>query len=174
LCFGSSYLSKWQSAAIFVLTLIVWCAMSSAGAPLLASELDSQWSTLTDAGLSAYRRNDLVNAEKLLSKALLKSHEFPASDPRRLKSMNTLAAVFVAQKRYTESIAVFESVVKLSERNMVSNPVAKDSANAQSIIALEQLVKLYRSLGKTGLAQTTQAKLNNLSKRVPVAKREFP
>lgn len=122
-----------------------------------SAELDSQWSTLTDSGLSAYRRSDLIGAEKLLSKALLKSHEFQAGDVRRLKSMNNLACVFVAQKRYSEAIAVFESVVKISETVAAPN---------ESILALSQSVRLYKALGKVKLAQAAQAKLVKLTKTI--------
>ena len=106
----------------------------------------------TDAGTKAGEEGRLAEAEKSFSLALQEAEKFDQGDPRLPTSLDNLATVYEAEKKYAEGEALFKRSLAIDEKILGPN----DSTIADR---LEVYSELLRKMGKTSDADKVDARI---------------
>ena len=110
------------------------CAVLLAGA---AAGSVATWDEEAQAGMQAYLHGDYAAAERHLLTALRTAEEIGPEDPRLALSLNNLALVYYAQRRYDEAEPLYQRAITITERAL-----GPDDPNLAA--SLGNLAELYR------------------------------
>ena len=119
---------------------------------LAATASDLQWEKLQHQGAEAFRKCEYGDAERLLTRAVLQAHAFPAGDMRLSKSAGELGRLLTVRGRFAEAQPYLEEEFHVKE-------LAIGNADGQMIPSMGSLVHFYLEYGNP-------AKADPLSERI--------
>src|SRR5262249_39076174 len=85
------------------MTWLLAAVLATAFRPEMGHAQDATWSTPHDAGWKAFQEGRLADAEKLLKSAAEGARRFGANDPRMATTLDHLAWVYCAQKKFSDA-----------------------------------------------------------------------
>ena len=104
------------SAILWMVSLIVVGGVSMH--PSQVSAQDTRWEHYMAEGAKAYQDGQESNAEMFYLAALQDLQNAGPEDPRLAATLNTLAVLYHAQKKYTQAEPLYQSVLKLLEQTV--------------------------------------------------------
>jgi len=123
---------KSRAIAITLLVLTGTCQARSQEMP---------WSSVGSAGIAAYQRWDLNEAEKLFEESAKEAEQFGSSDPRFAIALNNQAMCLFALGRYSEAESLFKQALAIDQR--IPGAGRSEVANI-----LNNLASVQEKLGK--------------------------
>ncbi len=133
--------TRWLLVGLLCLTL--W--------PVAASAQETRWETLIADAAKAYQKADYAEAEKLFLAALKEGERFGNQDPRFAASLNNLAALYVAQGKYTDAEPLLQRALAIGEKAL--GPEHPDVA-----AVLENYAALLHKLNRDAEADKMEAR----------------
>jgi len=101
----------------------------------------SLWQMYTDSGKAYFRLHQYRESENMLSAALQVAEPFGPQDPRLALSLNNLARLRQAQKRYGDAEALYNRALLISETE-------RGREHLDSAVCLSNLAGLFQVEGK--------------------------
>ncbi len=93
-----------------LLCLLLW--------PAHAVAQQADWERYMRTGAAAYQQGNYAEAVKQTKAALSAAEAFGPDDPRLATSLNNLAALYYAQRRYDEAEPLYQHAITITERAM--------------------------------------------------------
>ena len=141
----SSNLRRWRWVAAIAIALIIAAMLWSD--PAAGQTQQAQWAELNEAAVAAYRAGDYAAGTDAAGAALnLARAAFGDRDPRTLRSLDTLAALYMVQGRSGEVEPLFTQTLEL--RREVLGPTHPDTLRS-----LNNLASLYGRQGRDDEAE---------------------
>ena len=151
-------LRRWRWVAAIAVALIIAAMLWSD--PAAGQTEQAQWAELNEAAVAAYRAGDYAAGTDAAGAALnLARAAFGDRDPRTLRSLDTLAALYMIQGRSGEVEPLFTQALEL--RREVFGPT-----HLETLKSLNSLAGLYWSQGRYGEAEALFAQTLELRREV--------
>jgi tetratricopeptide (TPR) repeat protein len=135
---------------------------------------DSQWETVTTAGLQALAQRQYSAAVRHLQMALAIVESWPSAEPRVLSSIMNLATAYEAQGQYKLAEPLYQRALALQER-------LYGSEHPQLLDVLDAYIAMQRKMhpGRSLLPWSLTNRLVNRARRIrdreaEANRREFP
>ncbi len=100
-----------------------------------------QWQSYMTAGVAAYQQGDYPEAEKQFLAGLKEAKGFGQQDPRLATSLNNLAVLFKAQRKYAEAKPLYKRALAIRQK-------ALGPEHPHVATSLNNLAELYRAQGR--------------------------
>ncbi|SRR5579875_482055 len=133
------------SACGSILVTAILCSLWSAGAAQDKSGAAGEWEQLQKAGTEAFEAARYGDAERLLTRAVIKAGSFGESDIRFAKSLGELGRLYTVRARFTDAEPLLEEELRVREA-----VVGKDSL--EIVPAMSSLIQFYLAHGTTDKA----------------------
>lgn len=107
---------------------------------------DTLWDSYIDEGSKAYSEQDFVEAEKQYVAALKEAEKFGPQDSRLITSLDSLASVYEAQRKWVEAEPLHQRTLAIQENLLgLEHPDVADNLN--------NLALVYKAQGKYSEAE---------------------
>src|SRR5215813_15050800 len=127
------------SAILWVVGLIVVGGVSMH--PAQVSAQDTRWEHYMAEGAKAYQNGQETNAEMFYLAALEDIKKAGPEDPRLAATLNALAVLYHAQKKYAQAEPLYQQVLKLLEQTV-------GPEHSTLATTLNNLAVVYEAQGK--------------------------
>jgi tetratricopeptide (TPR) repeat protein len=113
------------------LLMMLCCAI---GAPQVHAQ-GTRWEHYMAEGVKAYQQGQEANAEKMYLAALADVEQAGPEDPRLAATLNTLAVLYHAQRKYAQAEAFYQRVLRLLEQTIgPEHPTLATTLNNLAIV----------------------------------------
>jgi tetratricopeptide (TPR) repeat protein len=107
---------------------------------------DTLWDSHIDEGSKAYSEQDFEEAEKQYLAAIKEAEKFGPQDSRLITSLDSLASVYEAQRKWVEAEPLYQRTLALQENLLgLEHPEVADNLNNLAIV--------YKAQGKYSEAE---------------------
>ncbi len=106
----------------------------------------TSWEQYTAAGTRAYQQGQYAEGEKLFLAALKEAEGFGQQDPRLAASLNNLAGLYRAQRKYAAAEPLYKRSLAIREKAL-----GPDHPNVAT--SLEYIAVLYQKTGREKAAE---------------------
>jgi len=135
---------SWKTQVLWGAWLLV--VLCCAGSPALVRAQGAQWEHYMAEGAKAYQQGQETNAEMFYLAALEDVEKAGPEDPRLAATLNTLAVLYHAQRRYAQAESFYQRVLRLLEQTIgPEHPTLATTLNNLAVV--------YESQGQYGAAE---------------------
>lgn len=123
-----------QNAMVWMVVGGLLVALAAWRIPL-AEARETHWEQFMAEGLSAFQQGQEAEAEKLYRAALEEVEGTGSDDPRLAATLNTLAVLYHAQRKYAQAEALYQRVFKLLEHTLgADHPTLATTMNNLAVV----------------------------------------
>ena len=134
----------WRAHTLWGVWLLV--AICCTGGSLLVRAQGTRWEHYMAEGVKAYQQGQETNAEKFYLAALEEVENAGPEEPRLAATLNTLAVLYQAQRKYAQAVSFYQRVVRLLEQTIgPEHPTLATTLNNLAVV--------YEAQGEYGAAE---------------------
>ena len=134
---------RWRTQTLWGAWLIVVICCTGGTSPAQAQ--GAPWQHQMAAGFKAYQQGQEANAERFYLAALAEVENAGPEDPRLAATLNTLAVLYHAQRKYAQAESFYQRVLRLLEQTIgPEHPTLATTLNNLAVV--------YEAQGKYDMA----------------------